>query len=89
MKLFTSILPVVAISEPTFTVAFWPNITPFGFISMTVPLAVRVPRICDGLASPVTRLSMADAALGCSICTALPASMLNDAQSTTARVSSG
>jgi hypothetical protein len=86
MKLLASILPVVAISEPTFTTAPCPNITPFGFISITMPLADRLPRICEALASPVMRFRMADAALGCWISTALPTAILKEPQSITARL---
>ena len=48
---------LVEASRPaTFTCASLPNRTPFGFRMMTLPLACRLPRICEPLA-PITRFS--------------------------------
>ncbi len=57
------ILVVLAISPPTSTREPAPNRIPFGFMSMILPLAVICPRITEG-STPVTRLSVTDAADG-------------------------
>ena len=54
---------VEAANEPVLTTPDLVISMPFGLISSTVPDALMVPAIHDGV-EPSTRLSVADAALG-------------------------
>jgi hypothetical protein len=57
MKSSLEMLAVEAISPPTSMREFGPNRIPFWFRRMTLPFAVRLPRICEG-SPPVTRFSV-------------------------------
>ncbi|SPT37819.1 Uncharacterised protein [Achromobacter denitrificans] len=48
---------VVATRPPTSMRAPLPNTTPFGFTSITVPLAFNLPKIAEG-SLPTTRFSV-------------------------------
>ena len=48
MKLSLEISAEVATSPDTSTREPFPNTMPFGLTSATCPLAVRLPRICEG-----------------------------------------
>ncbi len=54
---------VEAINEPALTTPDLVMVIPLGFTSTTVPGALMVPAIDDGV-EPVTRFSVADDALG-------------------------
>src|SRR5262245_53334966 len=63
---------VVAIRPPTLTCAPWPNSTPLPLMIQTLPLAVRLPLMADGVV-PCTRFKVIAALLGCWKLTLLPA----------------
>src|SRR5579872_551809 len=83
MKLASVMLSVEATRPPTFTWAVGPNMTPFGLIRKTLPLAVRVPKMLDG-SEPVTRFSATALPFGCTNWTVSPLAMLKVCQSSTA-----
>ena len=65
----------VAISEPTFTLEPVPNTMPLALISTTLPLASRLPRICDGLLPPM-RFTATELVAGCTNFVVWPAAIL-------------
>ena len=62
-------------SPPTLIMEFGPKKKPLALARMTVPLALRLPKICDGLAPPIS-LSTTEFAEGWMNVVVSPAGML-------------
>jgi hypothetical protein len=75
---------VVARKPAVLMTAPLPISTPFGLIRKTRPLALSVPKICDGFGSPMTRLSTVEVEFGWMNRVVSPEPMLNDCQLMTA-----
>ena len=84
MKFALLTLDALAIRLPTLIWAPPPNTMPFGLINSTCPLASSRPRMIDAW-GPVTRLSVADPADGCTNRTCAPAPIPKLRQSIIAR----
>src|ERR1017187_7820014 len=84
MKLALLIFAVVAIRPLTSICEPGPKNTPFGLIRITLPLAVRVPSICDGSGS-LMRFRVTDDEEGWLNFVVSVGAMLKERQSITAR----